>query len=278
MNDGSSRGCGGGGIKIGLAVVIALVSLVSYFRNTSVNSVTGQKQHVSMTADQEIALGLQAAPEMVHEFGGEDPDPADRDLVDSVGEELRSKSKAGTTPYKFQFHCLADDKTINAFALPGGQVFITRALLRRLKTRGQLAGVLGHEMGHVAARHGAQQMAKAQLTQGLTGAAFIATYDSRNSSSQAKAAMAALIGQLITLKYSRDDESEADKLGVQFMSEAGYDPHAMIGVMEVLKSASGGGSSAEFFQTHPNPDHRIERIQQNIKDMFPSGVPSGLKP
>jgi len=271
---GGQRGCGGGGIRLAIAAVVALVSLFTYFRNSSTNPITGEKQHISISADQEIALGLQAAPQMVQQYGGEDQDPQDQQLVNSVGDELRQKSAAGKTPYKFQFHCLADDQTVNAFALPGGQVFITRALLTKLKTRGQLAGVLGHEMGHVAARHGAEQMAKQQLTQGLTGAAVIATYDSRNP--QSRAAMAMMVAQLVNLKYSRDDESEADKLGVRFMSEAGYDPNAMIGVMEVLKSVGGGGQ-AEFFQTHPNPEHRIERIKQNIKEEFPNGVPSGLK-
>jgi beta-barrel assembly-enhancing protease len=273
-NSSSNQGCGSG-LRMGIAAVVALVAIVGYFRNSSVNPITGAKQHVAISADQEIALGLQAAPEMLQQYGGEDPDPNDVALVNSVGEELRAKSDAGTTSYKFVFHCLADDRTVNAFALPGGQVFITRALLHKLKTRGQLAGVLGHEMGHVAARHGAQQMAKQQLTQGLTGAALIATYDSRDSRS--RAAMAIMVAQLVNLKYSRDDESEADKLGVRFMSQSGYDPRAMLGVMQVLK-AEGGGGSAEFFQTHPNPDHRIERIKSNIAERFPRGLPAGMKP
>ncbi len=272
-SNSSNQGCSGA--RLGLAALVAVIAIVGYFRNSSVNPVTGAKQHVSISADQEIALGLQAAPEMLQQYGGEDPDPNDVALVSSVGEELRSKSDAGTTSYKFVFHCLADDHTINAFALPGGQVFITRALLHKLKTRGQLAGVLGHEMGHVAARHGAQQMAKQQLTQGLTGAAVIATYDSRNS--QSRAAMAMMVAQLVNLKYSRDDESEADKLGVRFMSQSGYDPRAMLGVMDVLK-AEGGSGSAEFFQTHPNPDHRMERIKSNIAERFPRGVPAGMRP
>src|ERR671917_1370458 len=110
-----------------------------------------------------------------------------------------SRSAAGQSPYRFEFHVLDDPQTINAFALPGGQVFITEGLLKRLTTDGQVAGVLGHEIAHVIARHGAEHIAKQQLTQGLTGAAVLATYDPNNPSTQGGAAVAALIGQLVTM-------------------------------------------------------------------------------
>src|SRR4029079_15694392 len=135
-------------------------------------------------------------------------------------ERLLAKSAASQTPYQFQFHVLNDPETINAFALPGGQVFITEGLLKRLKTDGQLAGVLGHEMGHVVVRHGAEHIAKQQLTEGLTGAGVVAFYDPNNPNSAYAAQFAMLVGQLVTLKYGRDDELESDRLGVRFMSEA----------------------------------------------------------
>src|SRR6185295_1556292 len=103
----------------------------------------------------------------------------------------------------------------------------------RLETEGQLAGVLGHEIGHVVARHSAAQMAKTQLTQGLTGAAVMATYDPDNPASQRSAAIAQMIGNLVNLRFGRQDELEADQLGVKFIAQAGYDPRAMLGVMEV---------------------------------------------
>src|SRR4051812_11275779 len=117
-------GCGGMQLVIGL--VIALVSVFTYFGHTSRNPITGETQHVDMSVDQEIALGMQAAPEMAAEFGGEDADPEARQLVQEVGSEIVAHSDVGKSEYKFQFHALADDRTINAFALPGGQVFITR--------------------------------------------------------------------------------------------------------------------------------------------------------
>ncbi len=270
----SSSGCGGRAI---IALGLAVFAIIGYFMKSSVNPTTGEKQHVSMSVDQEIALGLQAAPEMAAQYGGEDPDPRDRQVVEEVGEDVVRNSKAGQSPYQFQFHALADDQTINAFALPGGQVFITRALLRRLKSRAQLAGVLGHEVGHVIARHSAEHMAQAELTQGITGAAVIATYDPNNPSSRGSAAVAAMIGNLVNLKFSRNDELEADKWGVKLMSQAGYDPRSMIDVMEVLKQARGSSGQSEFFQTHPNPENREEKIQAAIKEIFPTGVPNGLR-
>ena len=151
------------------------------------------------------------------------------------------------------------------------------ALLRRLNTEGQVAGVLGHEVGHVVARHSAEHMAKQQLTQGLTGAAVLATYDPNNPSTQQTAAMAALIGNMINMKFGREDELESDRLGVRFTSEAGYDPRSMIRLMEVLaESGKGRSRPPEFFSTHPNPEGRIEKIEAAIQERFPSGVPAGL--
>jgi predicted Zn-dependent protease len=275
VDDRRRSGCGGAQLVI--ALIIAVGSIVSYFGHTSKNPITGETQHIDMSVDQEIALGMQAAPRMASEYGGEDPDPEARQLVAEVGNEIVSRSDAGRSDYKFQFHALADDQTVNAFALPGGQVFITRGLLTKLKSRGQLAGVLGHECGHVIARHSAEQIAQSRLAQGLTGAAVIATYNPNDYRSRGSAAVAAMIAQLVNLKFSRNDELEADKLGVALMSEAGYDPRAMIEVMEVLKQVSSGGSQPEFFATHPNPENREEKIRQVIKERFPDGVPHGLK-
>ncbi len=265
-------------IRLILAAGIALFSLCSYYSMRSFNPVTQEVQHIDITPRQEIALGLQAAPEMSAQFGGLSRDATAQHRVDEIGRRLVSRSAAHQTDYPYEFHLLADEQTINAFALPGGQVFMTAGLYKHLTTDGQIAGVLGHEIGHVVARHGAEHMAKAQLTQGLTGAAVLATYDPDRPSSMRTAAVAAMIGQLVSLRYSRSDESEADRLGVRFTAEAGYDPRAMLRVMEILEEAGRGRSQPpEFFSTHPNPERRIERIQAEIKDKFPSGVPENLE-
>jgi beta-barrel assembly-enhancing protease len=261
-----------------IALVVAAISILGYYGSSVFNPVTQEKQHVAgITPEQEVALGLQAAPEMAQQFGGEDPDPQMQALVDRVGERLVAQSAAAQTPYQYDFHVLNDPETINAFALPGGQVFITEGLLKRLKTEGQLAGVLGHEMGHVVARHGAEHIAKQQLTQGLTGAAVLATYDPSDPSSRGSAGVAVMIGQLVTMRFGRQDELESDQLGVRFSSEAGYDPRSMIALMKILEESSQGNRPPEFFSTHPNPENRIQRIEAAIKERFPSGVPAGLE-
>lgn len=270
------RSAGGSG-RLLIAIVVALFAIASYYFGTTKvqNPVTGEVQRVNMTTQDEIMMGLQAAPEMTQQFGGLSPDKNSQQLVEEVGQKVVAGSEAAQTDYKFAFHLLADPQTVNAFALPGGQIFITEALFEQLQTEGQLAGVLGHEVGHVVARHSAERIAKAKLMEGLTGAAVIAAYDPNNPSSAQRAQMAALVGQLISMKYGRDDELESDRLGVRFISDAGYDPRALIGVMQILEKA-GGGRQPEFFSTHPNPENRIGEIQDAINAEFPNGVPDRL--
>jgi len=272
------RSSGGGKGRLIIAVVMALVAIAGYYGTRSFNPVTQETQHVDISPEQEVAIGLQAAPEMAQQFGGLHPDQQAQQLVDRVCRELITRSDAKDTPYQFDCHVLADEQTINAFALPGGQVFITAGLMGKLKTEGQLAGVLGHEIGHVVARHGAEHIAKARLTEGLTGAAVIASYDPNDPSSRRNAAVAALVGQLVNMRFGRQDELESDRLGVRFMSEAGYDPRAMVELMRILEESAGGARQPEFFSTHPNPANRIAIIEEAIQQRFPEGVPDGLKP
>ena len=251
-----------------MAAILVIISLVTYFSSQSVNPVTKDVQHISMSADQEIAMGLQAAPEMADQFGGLDSSQADQRMVQQVGMRVVQGSPAGTTPYQFAFHLLADPKTVNAFALPGGQIFITRALYDRLESEAQLAGVLGPESGHVVARHSAEQIAKAQLTQGLSGAAVIAACDPNSPSGcMAASQVAAVVGQLINMQYSRSDETEADWLGVCFMNDSGYDPNEMVRVMQIIQSLSQGQRQPEFMSSHPDPGNRIVQIQDNIQNL-----------
>jgi len=155
--------------------------------------------------------------------------------------------------------------------LPGGQIFVTRALFRDLETEGQLAGVLGHEIGHVIERHSNQQMAHQKLFQGLAAAGGVA------GGSQQSAQMSQAAAQLFSMKYGREDETQADDWGVRLTTLAGYDPRAMIGVMEVLDRASGGESPPEFFSTHPKPANREAYLKELIAKEFPNGVPPGLE-
>ncbi len=255
-----------------IGLVIALFSVISYYSSSSINPTTGEKQHIKLSPEQEIALGLQSAPQMAQEMGGLANNPQAQALVKKVGQKVVASSVAAKSPYKFDFHLLADPETINAFALPGGQIFITVGLLKLLRTEGELAGVLGHEVGHVVARHSAEHMAKAGLTQGLTSAAVIAVDPTGGGSG-----MAQMISSAINMKYGRADEIESDVLGVRLMSEAGYDPRALLGVMEILdKASSGRGRQPEMFSSHPNPENRAEKIKEVIAAQYPNGMPRGL--
>jgi predicted Zn-dependent protease len=129
----------------------------------------------------------------------------------------------------------------------------------------------------VVARHGAEHIAKQQLTQGLTGAAVLATYDPNNPSSRSSAAVAAMIGQLVNMRFGRQDELESDRLGVRFTSETGYDPRSLVALMKILDQSSQGNRPPEFFSTHPNPENRIQRIQAAVQEQYPNGVPEGLE-
>jgi len=271
-NDGRGSGFG---IRILIAIAMAIFGLFTYYSHTEVNPVTGEKQHISLTTDQEIALGLQAAPEMAAEMGGEvaTTDPQSQ-VVKSIGQKVWQNSDAHRSPYQFAFHLLADSKTINAFALPGGQVFITRGLLDKLENEAQLAGVLGHEIGHVINRHAAEHMAKGQLGQLLAGAAGVATTDNRRGMSGAIVAQA--VNQMTQLKFSRNDESEADDFGLKYMTQSGFDPRAMLGVMQILQDASRGNRQPEFLATHPHPEARLEKIKSFLAKTYPEGVPSYL--
>lgn len=254
---------------------MAVVALISYYGMRQDNPITGERQAIGLTQEQEIALGLQSAPQMAAEFGGLDPDAAAQSDLREVGERIVARSAASRTPYRYEFHLLRDPETVNAFALPGGPIFITRGLLSRLDNEAQLAGVLAHEIGHVAGRHSAERIAKSQFAQTLVGAVSVATSDEYGPNRAAQAA-AGVVSQMVQLRYGRDDEMQSDTLGVRFMSDAGYDPRAMIEVMDVLKKASGGSGQPEFMSSHPDPGNRAALIRAAIERHFPDGVPPNL--
>jgi predicted Zn-dependent protease len=259
-----------------MAVVIAIVGALLYFSKSEINPVTGEKQRVALTPEQETAMGLEARAQMAAELGGLHPDQGAQSYLETLGERIVASSAAKNSGYQYDFHLLADPETVNAFALPGGQIFITAGLLRRLENEAQLAGVLGHEIGHVVARHSSQQLAKQQFTQILVGAAGVAA-SSEDSSGQQAAAVAAMVGQVINMRYGREDELESDTLGVRFLGESGYDPRALIDVMRILAEASGGASrQPEFLSTHPDPGNRSGTIQAEITRLYPQGIPPDL--
>ena len=246
-----------GNFKVRLIIGRAIVAFAFVRRcnQQEVNPYTGRTQAISLSPEQEIAIGLQSAPGMAQQHGGLHPDNRYQALVDDIGNTLVQSSIAKNTPYKYEFHLLADERTINAFALPGGQIFITYALFSRLENQDQLAGVLGHEIGHLLGKHSNERITDSKYWQTLiVGAGAIDM-----------GAVAQQIGQGTLLNNGRDDELESDELGVHFMIDAGYNPEEMIGVMKILKSAAGPNRVPEFQSTHPDPENRIEHIKESIK-------------
>jgi predicted Zn-dependent protease len=250
-------------MRLIVGLIMIIFSLFSYCGSREYNAVTGSHQYIGLTARQEVALGVQSVPEMLKQFGGLQPDARLQDKVDRVGMAVVSRSRADDPRWQYEFHLLNDSKTINAFALPGGQIFITAGLYRLFTTSDQLAAVLAHEIAHVAARHSAQRIAKSKLTNGLLNAVIVGSGDAT------VAQITALAGQLVNMKFSREDEVEADRLGVFFMTDAGFDPNGMVELMEVLEKSGGGARMPEFFSTHPSPDNRIEKIRQAIAEYAP---------
>lgn len=255
---------GGINIRLLIGVAIAFFALFKYCSNAEVNPYTGKKQHISISPKEEIAIGLSSAPQMAQQHGGLHPNKQYQQIVDIIGTKLVNNSIAKKSGYPFEFHLLQDERTINAFALPGGQIFITFALFSQLVDESgrlnedMVAGVLGHEIGHVIGRHSAERMAKQELTQGLLSGAAVG-FDPNTAQG------AAVIANAVNMKYGREDELESDDLGVRLMVKSGYNPKYLINVMEILKAAAGPNRTPEFQSTHPDPENRIAKIKEAIR-------------
>lgn len=245
-------------IRLLIGAGIVLFAVIKYCSSAEVNPYTNEKQYIALTEEQEIAMGLQAAPQMAQQHGGLYPSNEYQAFVDQVGQKLVDNSIARQTGYKYDFHLLADDQTINAFALPGGQIFITYALFSKLQNEDQLAGILGHEIGHVVGRHSAERMAKQGLTQGILNGVAVGIDPST-------AQGAAAIAQMLNMKYGREDELQSDDLGVRFMMKAGYSAEELIAVMDILKAAAGPNRVPERMSTHPDPENRKQKIRESIE-------------
>lgn len=252
-----------------LAALLAVASLATYYGSREERPVTREETPpASLSPRQEVALGLQAAPRMAQRYGGLLPDQKAQDRVDEICGALVTRTEVRKTPYEIECHVLAGSRAADAFALPGGQIFLTAGLLAKIETEGQLAGVLAHEIGHVVARHGAGHLARTRLSDGRTGGDVLASYDPDLPASRNSAAVNALIDEMIRLRYGPEEELESDRLGVRFMADAGYDPRSLVEVMRILEQAGGGAGE---------PGDRIEGIEAAIQETYPQGVPEDLK-
>lgn len=233
----------------------------------STNPATGEKQLNWVSADREKALGAEAAPQFVQQYGGDIPSPAIQQYVSDLGHKLAAVSERPDLDW--EFHAV-DSSVINAFALPGGKVFITRGLMQDLNNEAQLAGVLGHEVGHVTAQHIGQQMTRAMIITGLGVGVGVAGQQTDNDWLKVLGVGTSVGGGLYMLSYGRDQETQSDELGVRYMTKLGYNPIGQIQVMKVLKRASGGGGGGmEILSTHPLPDSRIKHLNSFIKKQYP---------
>lgn len=245
-------------LRLLLGAGIVIFGIVKFCSSAEENPFTGETQYIDLSAEEEISLGAQSTPLMLNEYGGLHANEEAQNLVKQVGENLVRKSIADSSPYDFRFFLLADPNTINAFALPGGPVFITYGLFSKLENEDQLAGVLAHEIGHVIGRHSAERMAQQGFTNTiLTGVAV-------GSNSYEATQISAVLANLVNMKYGRGDELESDHMGVKIMLDAGYEPEGLIGVMQILAKAAGPNRAPEFQSTHPDPENRIEKIREAI--------------
>lgn len=230
------------------------------------NSATGHSQLNVLSREEEIEIGRSSMPELIKEYGGIVPDPALREYVSGVGKSLlpHIETEYQTLPWEFT---LLDSKIINAFALPGGKVFMSRGLLEEMTNEAQLAGVLGHEIGHVTAEHADKHIARAMGLQ--FGAAFVGIF-AAEAGAAVQAATEVLVSATGTfaLKFGREEELEADRLGIRYMTAQFYDPIGQLQVMQILKKASGDGAPPEWLSTHPAPQTRIDKIKQMLENKY----------
>lgn len=252
------------------AIILAAVTLLSAaLAGCTTNPATGRTQFNALSKEQEIALGEEAKGQLTDEYGGRVKDPQLQAYVTEVGQRLLAGIEPEYRDLPWEF-ILLDSDVINAFALPGGKVFMSRGLAQKMTDEAQLAGVLGHEIGHVTAEHADKRISSNLILQGLiVGAAIGAGQAEAAWIGEAVPQFVGAAGQGFLMKFSRDEESEADSLGLRYMTRAGYDPRGQVDVMEILKSASGGrGGSPEWLSTHPLPETRIDRLEREINERY----------
>lgn len=244
-----------------------MAALVLCLGGCTVNKATGERQLNAMSESEELSLGAEAEPQFLKQYGGEIPSPSVLAYVRDLGNRLAAASERPGLPWAFH---VVDSGVINAFALPGGKVFISRGLLAKMTNEAQLAGVLGHEIGHVTAEHIGQQMTRQAGMQAAIQLIGVAGQVSNNQWMQTLGVGAANTGgTLYLLKFGRDQESQADTLGMRYMSKLGYSPMGQLQVMEILKREAGGGGQLEMLSTHPLPDTRITRIRNILQTDYP---------
>lgn len=243
-----------------------LAALLAPLTGCVTNAATGKSSLNLISEQKEIAIGTDAEPQFIDENGGLVASASLRNYVTELGMELAAVSERPHLPWTFN---VLDSEVINAFALPGGKVFVSRGLIEKMTNEAQLAGVLGHEVGHVTAQHVNSRMSQALIIQGVAIGASVAGEVTDDDTLRVLGVGAGVGGGVYLLKFGRDQESESDMLGVRYMTRLGFNPYGQVQVMQILKEAQGDGGGPEFFATHPLPQTRIERLEDLIAEQFP---------
>lgn len=249
----------------------ALLLLAIFVYSCARNPVTGKRQLMLVSEKREKAMGLAYDPEVIQEFGLYD-DKKIQDFINEYGKKMGKISHRPTVDYQFR---VLDSPVVNAFAVPGGYVYFTRGIMAHFNNEAEFAGVLGHEIGHVAARHSAQQQSQQILAQiGFIGA-MLASPKFRQYSDLAQTGLG-----LMFLKFSRNHESQSDKLGVEYSTKIGYDAHQMAGFFNTIKRIQDGSGSniPTFLSTHPDPGDRYVRVNAlATKEQAKASAPKNLE-
>ena len=199
-------------------------------------------------------------------------DPKVDAYLTQLGKRLEAHLNTNGVQYPWEFHCV-NDRSINAFALPGGYVFINRGAIEAADNEAQLAGVMAHELSHVALRHGTAQASKATFAQGAAGI-FASIFGGTTGGALLTQGISLGAGSAL-LHYSRSAETQSDVMGTQVLYDSGYDPRGLSQFFEKLQEQSKGTNPPEFFSDHPNPDHRLERVDEEIQKL--GGVPPNAR-
>ena len=243
----------------GVVMGFLVLGLLYFPTGCAVNPVTGDHELMLLSEEDEIRLGRESDSQVMGEYGVY-KDPQLTAYLDGMGKKLAKLSHRPGLPYEFK---ILDTPVVNAFAVPGGYVYFTRGILANLNSEAELAGVMGHELGHITARHSAQQYSRAQLAQVTLGSAMMLS-----ETLQVLAPLAQMGVSMLFLSYSRDNEREADDLGVAYSSQAGYDATHMalfFETLERMKPTSDKSGLPEWFSTHPDPEDRIGAVQREAK-------------
>jgi predicted Zn-dependent protease len=243
-----------------LVKIILVFTAILVVPSCAVNPVTGKKQLMLMSEAQEIEMGRQYDPQVISTFG-QYPDDQLLQFIQAKGDEMGKLSHRPNLQYHFR---VLDTPVVNAFAVPGGYIYFTRGILAQFNNEAELMGVLGHEMGHITARHTVSNQSKQQLGQLLLIGGMIASEQFREFADYAMQGM-----QLLFLKFSRDNEREADRLGVEYASKIQYDAQKMADFFNVLNKmnmASNQGGIPTFLSTHPDPGDRYNAVTQQASE------------